>query len=99
MADVAEIRRGCVQMMLQPSPRPRAIASSKMNCGTCVVLPLPVSPLTTTTCTKIVQGWPKLWANFRDLIGIFSQSVGPRLAIWANPVQFSFWFRKILSGV
>jgi hypothetical protein len=30
-----------------------------------------------------------LWANFRALIGIFSQSVGPSLAIWANPVQFS----------
>ena len=39
--------------------------------------------------TKIVQGWPKLWANFRNLIGIFSQSAGPSLAIWANPVQFS----------
>ena len=36
--------------------------------------------------TKLVKGWPKLWANFRSLIGIFSQSV----AIWANPVQFSF---------
>jgi hypothetical protein len=34
-------------------------------------------------------GWPKLWANFKALIGIFSQSVGPSLAIWANPVQFS----------
>jgi hypothetical protein len=34
-------------------------------------------------------GWPTLWANFRALIGIFSQSVGPSLAIWANPVQFS----------
>ena len=40
--------------------------------------------------TKIVQGWPKLWADFRALTGIFSQSVGPSLAIWANPVQFSF---------
>ena len=40
--------------------------------------------------TKIVQGWPKLWANFRALIGIFSQIIGPSLAIWANPVQFSF---------
>ena len=40
--------------------------------------------------TKIVQGWPKLWADFRALIGIFSQIVGPSLAIWANPVQFSF---------
>ena len=39
--------------------------------------------------TKIVQGWPKLRASFRALIGIFSQSVGPSLAIWANPVQFS----------
>jgi hypothetical protein len=38
--------------------------------------------------TKIAQGWPKLWANFTALIGIFSQSNGPRLAIWANPVQF-----------
>ena len=41
--------------------------------------------------TKIVQGWPKLWANVRALIGIFSQSVGPSLAIWANPVQFSLY--------
>ena len=42
--------------------------------------------------TKIVQGWPiKLWANFRALVGIFSQSVGPRLAIRANPVQFRCW--------
>jgi hypothetical protein len=39
--------------------------------------------------TKIVQGWPKLRANFRALLGIFSQSVGPSLAIWANPVHFS----------
>ena len=40
--------------------------------------------------TKIVQGGPKFWANFRDLIGILSQSVGPSLATGANPVQFSF---------
>jgi hypothetical protein len=39
--------------------------------------------------TKIVKGWPKLWANFRVLLGIFGQSVGPSLTIWANPVQFS----------
>jgi hypothetical protein len=39
--------------------------------------------------TKIVQGWPKFWANVRALIGILSQSVGPSLANWANPVQFS----------
>jgi hypothetical protein len=44
--------------------------------------------------TKIVQGWPKFWANFRALIGIFSQSVGPSLAIWANPVKFSFLARR-----
>ena len=31
-----------------------------------------------------------MWANFRALIGIFSQTVGPSLAIWVNPVQFSF---------
>jgi hypothetical protein len=40
--------------------------------------------------TKIIQGWPKFWGNFKALIGIFSQIVGPSLAIWANPVQFSF---------
>ena len=39
--------------------------------------------------TKTVQGWPTLWANFKALIGISSQSVGPSLAIWAKPVQFS----------
>ena len=38
---------------------------------------------------QLVQGWPKLRANFNDLTGILSQSVGPSLAIWANPVQFS----------
>ena len=41
--------------------------------------------------TKNVQGWPKLWASFRDLIGILSQIVGPNLAIWANPVQCSLF--------
>ena len=40
--------------------------------------------------TKIVKGWPNFWANFRARIGIFSQSVGPSLAIWVNPVQNSF---------
>jgi hypothetical protein len=30
-----------------------------------------------------------LWANFRALIGIFIQTVGPNLAIWPIPVQFS----------
>ena len=38
---------------------------------------------------KIVQGWPKMRVNFKALIWIFSQSVGPSLAIWADPVQFS----------
>jgi hypothetical protein len=49
------------------------------------------SPALSVPLTKIAQGWPELWANFRALIGIFSQSDGPSLAIWANPVQFCFW--------
>ena len=50
-----------------------------------------VSPLPDfVTQTEIGQGWPKFWANFRTLVGIFSQIVGPSLAIWANPVQFLF---------
>jgi hypothetical protein len=44
---------------------------------------------TPSTWTKIAQGRPKLWAKFKALIGIYSQSVGQSLAIWANPVQFS----------
>jgi hypothetical protein len=40
--------------------------------------------------TKVGPGRPKLWANFRALVGILSQIVGPSLAIWANPAQFSF---------
>ena len=35
--------------------------------------------------TKVVEGWPKFWANFRASIGIFSQIVAPSL----NPAQFS----------
>jgi hypothetical protein len=31
--------------------------------------------------TKIAQGWPKFWPNFRARIGIFIQSVGPGLAV------------------
>ena len=38
---------------------------------------------------KNCTGLAKSWANFRTLIVIFIQSVGPSLAIWANPVQFS----------
>ena len=42
---------------------------------------------------KMVQGWPKLWTNFKVLIGIFNQSAGPSLAIWAHPrVQSLFLF-------
>ena len=48
-----------------------------------MVRPCPSVPL-----TKIAQGWPKLWANVKALVGIYSQNVGPSLAIWANPVQF-----------
>jgi hypothetical protein len=29
-----------------------------------------------------------LWANFKALIGIFSQFFGQSLVIWANPVKF-----------
>ena len=54
---------------------------------------LPAHPQ--TPVTKIVQGWPKLWANFRALIGIFSQTFGPSLAIWANPVQFSLVLSEV----
>mmetsp|Transcript_9152 Transcript_9152/g.22062 ORF Transcript_9152/g.22062 Transcript_9152/m.22062 type:complete len:202 (-) Transcript_9152:595-1200(-) len=49
---MALILRGCVQMIPQAAPRPAAISSSRMNCGSCVVLPHPVSPETTTTCDE-----------------------------------------------
>jgi hypothetical protein len=48
--------------------------------------------------TKIVQGWPKLWANFQALIGIFSQIVGPSLTIWVNPDTFRLWAADLYSG-
>ena len=48
--------------------------------------------------TKLVQGWPKLWTNFRALIGIFGQSVGSSCAIGANPVQFSLLRSAPLSA-
>jgi hypothetical protein len=34
------------------------------------------------------QGWPKLWANFKTLVGISSQTSGPTCDLWANPVNF-----------
>ena len=37
--DIAEMRRGCATTMLQHLPW--AAASSRQNCGTCVVLPVP----------------------------------------------------------
>jgi hypothetical protein len=39
--------------------------------------------------TKIVQGWPKFWPSFRARKGIFGQSVGPSVAIWASLTPFS----------
>lgn len=46
---MAATLRGCVQMILQVAPRPRMISSSRINWGTCVVFPHPVSPLTIDT--------------------------------------------------
>ena len=43
-----------------------------------------------TRCRERRAHRTELWANFRALIGIFSQSVGPSLAIWANPARPSF---------
>ena len=42
-------RLAWVQTTLQALPMPAASMSSKTNCGTCVVLPQPVSPAITTT--------------------------------------------------
>ena len=36
---------------------------------------------------KLYRAGPKLWADFDTLIGIFSQRVGPSLAILTNPAQ------------
>ena len=47
--DIADIRLGCVHMILQAAPRADSISDSKMNCGICVVLPQPVSPEIITT--------------------------------------------------
>lgn len=53
--DMAEIRRGCVHIILQAAPRTDSISDSKMNCGICVVFPQPVSPEMITTCrTKLL---------------------------------------------
>ena len=51
------------------------------------------------TLTKIVQGWPKLWANFRALVEIFSQIVGLNLTIWANLASCSLMAGNNLGAV
>jgi hypothetical protein len=49
--------------------------------------------------TYIAQGRPKLWVNFKALIGICTQNFGPSLAIWVNPAQFSCKGRGVLRTV
>jgi hypothetical protein len=39
---------------------------------------------------KNPQGWLRLWANFRPLIGISSQTAGSICGFWANPVNLRF---------
>ena len=56
-------------------------------------------PRASAPSNETAQGWPKLWANFKALVGICSQSVGPSPAIWANPVQFSFTMRGWKHGL
>lgn len=46
---IAEILRGCVQIILQKAPRPDSISDSNTNWGNWVVLPHPVSPDITIT--------------------------------------------------
>mmetsp|Transcript_1340 Transcript_1340/g.3125 ORF Transcript_1340/g.3125 Transcript_1340/m.3125 type:complete len:304 (+) Transcript_1340:772-1683(+) len=58
---MALMRRGCVHMTYTGSPR--AAASSRMYCGTCVVLPHPVSPsmmvtrLAAMPCSSSCRNW------------------------------------------
>jgi hypothetical protein len=40
--------------------------------------------------TRNSQGWPRIWANFKHLIGILSQNSGPTCEFWANPMKFTF---------
>lgn len=46
---IADILRGCVQIMLQNAPRPDSVSDSSMYWGSWVVLPQPVSPDITMT--------------------------------------------------
>lgn len=48
--DIADIRLGCVHIILQTAPRTDSTSDSKMNCGICVVLPQPVAPEIITIC-------------------------------------------------
>ena len=38
--------------------------------------------------TKIVQGWPKLWANVRAVIGISVKVLGQASQFWPTPYNF-----------
>ena len=49
---MADIRRGWVQIILQSAPFPFCISFSRINCGSWVVFPHPVSPETTRTFQK-----------------------------------------------
>jgi len=47
--EIAAMRLGCVQIILHTAPRNNSISDSRINCGTCVVFPQPVSPEMITT--------------------------------------------------
>lgn len=52
---IADILRGCVQIMLQNAPRPDSISDSNTYWGIWVVLPQPVSPDITITYMIIIH--------------------------------------------
>ena len=48
-------------------------------------------PPVSSPCGNVeITGLARNWANFKTLLGIFSQTDGPACEFWANPANFSF---------
>ena len=71
--DVAAIRRGCVMPIVPRCPKP----ASRQIRGSCVVLPDPVSPATTTTWEERIA---RRISSFLPLMGRPAGTSGPVMA-------------------
>ena len=94
--DIADIRRGWVQIILHKAPWTDSNSDSKMNWGICVVFPHPVSPEMITTCKKTKNNIQKCYSNqFID----FKHFNSPTICQVIDTDNQKMWNMKTPEGI